>query len=177
MERHSFRIVSGDSPETMQNCAFPLNFYFRKSGEIIGFYAVCRLDVLEGSSWQSIIKLFIKCYSFSFHLNIFFQRAMKFYFLIKMQCKMFLRVTPSYSSIVKLYWRMKRIDWFPGKSADHLDYVWIKHHVSFEGLFWNFLDQLSWYRLTLQNRTVMGETFSFCGFKLSRKLLIQIIKK
>ena len=34
-ERHSFRIVSGDS-----NCAFPQNFHTRKLGEITVFFAV-----------------------------------------------------------------------------------------------------------------------------------------
>ena len=36
MERHSFRIVSGES----QNCAFRQNFYTRKLGEITVFYTV-----------------------------------------------------------------------------------------------------------------------------------------
>ena len=36
-ERHSFRIVSGDSPG---NCAFPQNFHTSKLGEITIFYAV-----------------------------------------------------------------------------------------------------------------------------------------
>ena len=40
MEMLSFRIVSGESPETMRNCAFPQNFYTRKLGEITVFFAV-----------------------------------------------------------------------------------------------------------------------------------------
>ena len=36
MERHSFRIVSGES----QICAFRQNFYTRKLGEITVFYTV-----------------------------------------------------------------------------------------------------------------------------------------
>ena len=40
MERHSFRVVSGESPETKRNCALPQNFHTRKLGEITLFYAV-----------------------------------------------------------------------------------------------------------------------------------------
>ena len=36
VERHSFRIVSGDSPETV----FPQNFHTMKLGEITVFYVV-----------------------------------------------------------------------------------------------------------------------------------------
>ena len=38
VERHSFRIVSGES----RNCAFPQNFHTRKLGEITVFFAVIR---------------------------------------------------------------------------------------------------------------------------------------
>ena len=38
--RHSFRIVSGDSPETMRKLCLPQNFHTRKLGEITVFFAV-----------------------------------------------------------------------------------------------------------------------------------------
>lgn len=34
MERHGFRIVSGESPEACGNCAFPQDFNTRKLDEI-----------------------------------------------------------------------------------------------------------------------------------------------
>ena len=40
MEGHSFRIVSGDLPETMRNSTFPQNLNNRKLREITVFYAV-----------------------------------------------------------------------------------------------------------------------------------------
>ena len=40
MERHSFCIVSGESPKTMFNLCLHENFHARKLGEITVFYAV-----------------------------------------------------------------------------------------------------------------------------------------
>ena len=37
MEMHSFRIVSGESPETVRNYVFPQNFHTTKLGEITAF--------------------------------------------------------------------------------------------------------------------------------------------
>ena len=44
MERHSFRIVSGESPKLCGNCAFPQNFHTRKLGEITIFYGSLRCE-------------------------------------------------------------------------------------------------------------------------------------
>ena len=44
MERHSFRIVSDESLETMWNCAFPQNSHTWKLCEIKVFYAVSIID-------------------------------------------------------------------------------------------------------------------------------------
>ena len=44
VERRSFRIVSGDSPKTMRNCAFPQHFHTRKLGEITVFQVVAHIE-------------------------------------------------------------------------------------------------------------------------------------
>ena len=41
VERHSLRIVSGDSPETMRKLCLSTNFHTMKLGEITVFYTVC----------------------------------------------------------------------------------------------------------------------------------------
>ena len=47
MERHSFRIVSGDSAETMRKLCLSTKFHTRKVGEITAFYAVKYLILLK----------------------------------------------------------------------------------------------------------------------------------
>ena len=39
-KRHSFRIVSGDSPKKSGNCVFQKNFHTKKLSEITAFYVV-----------------------------------------------------------------------------------------------------------------------------------------
>ena len=47
--RHSFRMVSGDSPETMRKLCLAKNFHTKKLGEITVFYAVLVINLLHNN--------------------------------------------------------------------------------------------------------------------------------
>ena len=54
MERHTLRIVSGNSPETMGNCAFPQNFQTMKLSEMTVFYAAIARNYAETVSFHKL---------------------------------------------------------------------------------------------------------------------------
>ena len=70
MERHSFRLVLGESPKLCGNCAFPRNFHIRKLGEITGFFAV--IGVLMMLLFSKVALYFYKsterpCIEYCYH--------------------------------------------------------------------------------------------------------------
>ena len=66
-ERHSFRMVSGVLPETMQNCDFPQKLLTRKLGEITVFFAV----ILQAYIWlnELITRIYRLHTKFIFHVE------------------------------------------------------------------------------------------------------------
>ena len=62
MEKHSFRIVSGESLETMQKLFFLQNLYTRKLGEIKVFYAVLliRLNIFSSAIYIAVFRFAFK---------------------------------------------------------------------------------------------------------------------
>ena len=80
MERHSFRIVSGELPETMRTlCAFPQNFRTMKLNEMAIFYAVFYLTWLIftnnhltcGQYFLSSMKVDIATIIMSYNFSLF----------------------------------------------------------------------------------------------------------
>ena len=71
MERYSFRIVSGDSPETIRKLCLSTKFHNMTLAEITVFYAVCNIEhiTIINASLKFLKKMPVQKEIFRFHEN------------------------------------------------------------------------------------------------------------